>query len=432
MVEAMSKSALSRRSRFGGLWSHRDFRTLWIGQTISLFGSRVTLLALPLTAILALHAGPMQMGVLMAAESAPVLLVGLPAGALVDRLRRRPIMIAADLGRAAILFSLPVAAWLGDLRLAQLYVAGFLAGALTVLFDVAYQSFLPSLLRREQLVEGNARLEVSASVAQIAGPGLGGALVQALTAPVAIAADALSFALSALCLALIRAPEPAPVRGRGLGVRREVVEGVRAVVSDPLLRSLAASSATFNLFDSVLFAVYVLYMTRMLGLAAASVGLVFGLAGIGGVAGALLVAPLTVRVGVGRTVLWGGSLAVAGELLIAAAAGPQVVVVLLLIVAETAVEGGATLYAVTTASVRQATTPQHLQGRVAATMRVAGLGVGPVGAMLGGALGGAIGLRATVVVAGFGTLLALLWIVLSPLRSIIEMPELIPDSPAAP
>src|SRR5689334_4573513 len=197
------------RLKFVGLWRHADFMKLWSGETISLFGSQVTALALPLTAVLVLKASPAEMGILGAVEFAPFLLLSLFAGVWVDRLRRRPIMILADLGRALLVFSIPAMFWLGQLRMEYLYLVGLLTGVLTVFFDVAYQSYLPSLVEREQLVEGNSKLEVSRSVAQIAGPGLAGALVQTISAPVAMLVDGLSFLASTFFLGLIRKPEPA-------------------------------------------------------------------------------------------------------------------------------------------------------------------------------------------------------------------------------
>src|SRR5262249_23335746 len=198
------------RPRFGGLWSHHDFMRLWAGQTVSQLGSTVTREALPYTAILALGATPIQMGLLGAAGAAPLLLLGLLAGVWVDRLRRRPVMIAADLGRAVLLLSVPGAYLLGLLRIEQLYVVAALVGVLSVFFDVAYQAFLPSLVQREQIFEGNSKLGMSGSVAEIAGPPLGGTLVQLVGGPVTILLDALSFVFSARSLLRIRAPEPAP------------------------------------------------------------------------------------------------------------------------------------------------------------------------------------------------------------------------------
>ena len=239
------------RFRLTGLWRHPDFVKLWTGQTISLIGSQVTFLALPLTAVLVLNATPAQMGFLTAAGAIPSLLVGLFAGVWVDRHRRRPILIAADLGRAALLLLIPVAALLGVLRIEYLYIVAFLVGTLGLFFEVAHHSFLPSLVGREQLVEGNSKLEISDSVAEIVGPGLAGGLVQLVTAPIAIAVDAISFLISALFLGLIRTPEPAPKPpDEQQNIFGEVVEGLALVSGNALLRAIAGGMSTVHLFNS--------------------------------------------------------------------------------------------------------------------------------------------------------------------------------------
>jgi len=290
----------------------------------------------------------------------------------------------------------------------------FLVGVLTVVVDVAYQSWLPSLVPSEHLVEG----EQQAGDERLGGADCrarnGGVLIQVLTAPVAILADALSFLVSAVLLGSIRSYEAAPNRARRGSMRHEIAEGARLVLGNPLLRALVASSATFNLFDSVLFSVYVLYMVRTLGLAVPAIGLVFGLGGVGGLLGALLVGPITRRYGLARTLTSAVILVALAELLIAAARGPALVAASMLVGAEAIVEFGAVLFAINAVSLRQMRTPEALRGRVNATSRFATWGVGPVGALLGGALGRAIGLRQTVLLAGLGTLLAFPWIALLP------------------
>ena len=240
-----------------------DFTKLWLGRTVSELGSGIGGTALPLAAVLVLKATPLQMGLLAAIGAAPVLVVGLPAGAWVDRLRRRPILIAADVGRAVLLISIPLAALLHVLRIEQLYVVAALVGVLAVFFDVADQSFLPSVVPRESLVEANSTLGASASVAEIGGPALAGVLVQWLSAPVAILFDAVSFLFSALCVGLIRAPDPPPQRieqRQSLG--RDIAAGLRLVLRHPVLRALAGSSGTFNFFGSFVGALYFLYAIR--------------------------------------------------------------------------------------------------------------------------------------------------------------------------
>ena len=265
------------------LWRHRDFMRLWSAETISQVGSQVTLLALPLAAILILDATAFEVGALSSIEFAPFLLVGLPAGVWVDRLRRRPILIAGDLGRAVVLASLPIAYWLDALTMPHLYAAAFLTGIFTVFFDVAYQSYLPSIVERGQLTEGNAKLEISRSGAQLAGPGIAGALVEVLTAPVAIAVDAVSFLGSALFVARIRRPEPevpaSPAEDRPR-MRSQIMEGLRYVLGHPLLRPIAACTAVSNLFSAMVTAILILFAVRELGLTAGMIGIALGIGNV--------------------------------------------------------------------------------------------------------------------------------------------------------
>jgi MFS family permease len=414
-------------SRPGGLWRHCGFLKLWAASAISDVGSQVSALALPLIAALTLGATPWQMGLLSAAGSAPALLVGLFAGVWVDRVRRRPLLIATDLGRAALLLTIPLASMAGVLRIELLEVVALLAGALTVLFDVAHLSFVPSLVERERLVEGNGKLEATASAAQVVGPGLGGVLVGLLGAAFAVLVDALSFLASALFISGIRVTEPAPAASHGrAGVAAEIGEGWRVVVTHPVLRVLAGCSATNALFGRMFLAVYVLYMTRDLGLGSVGVGAVFATGGIGSLAGALVAGPAARRFGPGATMI-GAQLALG----VTGMAVPLAVLVpgiaLPLIVASEFTQWMALIaYSVNAISLRQALTPARLQGRVNATMRFVFGGTRPIGALAGGALGGVIGLPLTLVVAEFGMLLAFLWLLLSPVRALGAFPAIDP------
>jgi predicted MFS family arabinose efflux permease len=279
-----------------------------------------------------------------------------------------------------------------------------------VFFDVAYQSLLPSVVRNDQLLEANSKLQVSESVAQVAGPGVGGGLVQLLGAPVAIAADAVSFVLSALSLVLVEAREPAPSGQAGRSLGREIQLGLATVLRTPSLRALVGAGVTFNLFDNVLLAVYVLYMTATLHFQSTLVGLIFGLGGAGGLIGAAITERVTTRFGHRRVMLGGIGISAVGELTIAGARDPVLVAVIILLIAESMVEFGGTLYGIDAASFRQATVPASLQGRVSATMRVISWGLGSLGALVGGVLGGTIGVRPTVLIAGIGTLFSVLWL----------------------
>jgi MFS family permease len=410
------------QGHFTGLWRHEQFLKLWAASAISDVGSQVSALALPLIAALTLGASPWQMGLLSAAGSAPVLLVGLLAGVWVDRLRRRPVLIAADLGRAALLLTIPLASVAGTLRIELLYLIALLAGAFTVLFDVAHVSFVPSLVDREQLVDGNSKLEATDSVARVAGPGAGGVLVGMLGAPFAVLIDAVSFVVSALFIARIRATEPTRRPADDRGVLAEIREGVRVVTRHPILQVLAGCSATTNLFGLMFMAVYVLYMTRDLGLTPAGVGLVFATGGVGALAGALVAEPAARRFGPGPAMVWGQLLFGLTGLAVPLAVLVPRVALPMIVASEFAQWMTVTVYYVTALSVRQAITTDRLQGRVNATMRFFGGSALPIGSLLGGALGGLIGLPLTLVVAEFGMLLAFLWLLLSPVRALRTMP----------
>jgi MFS family permease len=412
------------RQRLTGLWRHADFVKLWAGQTISLIGSGITALAFPLTAVMVLEATPTQMGILEAAGALPALLWGLFAGALADRCCRRPILIAADVGRAVLLALVPIAALTHLLRIEVLYVTAFLLSTLGLFFGVAYGPFLLSLVGREQLVEGNSKLEVSRSVAEIVGPGLAGWLVELVTAPISIAVDALSFLISGLCLGLIRAPEPAPdPAGQRRSIWREIGEGLCLVGSDRLLRAIASCMAVLSLFNAALEAVCLLYVTRELGIEPGLLGLIFASGSVGFLVGALLPGLVTRRFGLGPATIGGILLAALSDLLTPLAGGPNAVVVGILVVGQFLFGLGLTIFNVGQVSLRQAVTPDHLQGRMNGTMQVIALGIVPLGGLLGGALGETIGLRTTLVVTALGEMTAAAWLLFSPLRSLRERPD---------
>jgi MFS family permease len=407
-----------------GLRRHTDFLKLWGGQAVSQLGSQITMLAVPLLAVLTLGATPVQMGFLVAAETAPFLLAGLLAGVWVDRHRRRPILIAADLGRALLLLLVPLAAWGGWLHMVHLYLVGFLIGLLTVFFEVAAQAYLPSLVARDQLVEANGKLQTTASAAQIAGPGLAGLLVQLWTAPVALLLDAGSFLVSALGLWRIRAiePDPEPVAATS-SVWQEAGEGLRIVVGSPILRAFAGKVATSNLGFQIVLTVFVLYGTRSLGLNAAQIGLVFAAGSVGNLLGALLAERTAARIGPGPAIVGGSALAAIGLLLLPLAQGPVELVVPLLALGLFVDGLGSIVADVHMLSTQQAITPDRLQGRVNATTRFLTWGILPVGGLLGGVLGGAIGLRPTLAFGAGLYLLSMLWLLHSPVWRLRQAPE---------
>jgi MFS family permease len=396
----------------GGLWRHRDFRRLWIGDSLSQFGTRIGVLAVPLVAISTLHATTFQVGLLVALESAAFLVIGLPAGAWCDRMRRRPVLITADLVRAVLLLSIPAAALADRLTLAHLYAVVTCHGVATVFFDVSYQSYLPALVGRRHLVEGNGKLEASRTVALAAGPAAGGYLVQWLTAPVALAADAVTFLWSALWLARIRTVEPVPDRARRAPLRTEIAEGVRFVFRHPVLRAITLQGATAVLFLSASQAVLLVFLVREIGLAAGTVGLLMTIGSAGAVAGALVTTRLTRRLGQARSMIAYVAIASLAEFMIPLTAPGWRLG--FFVVANTIVAALIVAFNIVQVSYRQTICPDHLLGRMNATMRFVMWGMTPVGAVLGGALGTAVGARNTLWITAMGLVLPVLWVVFSP------------------
>ena len=405
------------------LWHHGDFVKLWSGETISQLGSTVTREALPLTALLTLGASPLQMGILAALSGAPALLFGLLAGVWVDRLRRRPIMIVADLGRALLLLSIPAAALTGHLRLAQLLMVAPLIGTLTVLFNVAYESYVPTLVRRHQLVEANGKLALSGAIAEVTAPGLAGVLVQAITGPMAVLLDAVSFVCSAAMVALIRTPEPPPTRSAGRQhVLREATHGMGVVLRHPVLRAMGASTVMRSFFGNFFATVYALYALRELHMGPALLGLAVACGGVGSLVGAMVAGPATRRLGVGPAVLAAGVVARLASLLTPLAAGPALVAAGFLMTSQLVGDGASSVAEIASTSLQQALAPRRMLGRVNASMQLMALGVAPIGALTGGVLAEAIGARATLWVAVLGSVPALLWLVFSPLPHLHALP----------
>lgn len=403
-----------------GLWRHGDFLKLWAGQTISQVGSLVGGFALSLVAIVTLEATPGQVAIINACRLLPGLLFGLFAGVGVDRLPRRPLLIVADLGRAVVLASVPLAAVLGRLTIGHLYAVTLLVSVLTLGFDVAYRAYLPSLLRPEELMEGNSKLQATSAIAEASGFGLAGLLVQALTAPVAVLVDAVSFLASVLSLALIRTRESAAVPDPERGVWRELRQGLHVVGSSPILRALMGATGTFHASQAIIGVVIMLYFIRGLHLQAALMGPLFALGGISSFGGAVLAERLTRRWGIGRTLA--GALVVSGAavLFIPLAGGPLPLVVALLAAQQLCGDGAWTLYEIDEVSLLQTSVPERQLGRVNATACCVQWGSQLAGLALGGLLGGMIGLRATLVVGALGIMAAALWLGRSPAWALRE------------
>ena len=409
-----------------GLWKHGDFLRLWAAHSVSQLGTQVSFVVIPLVAVVTLDASPAQVSILTAVGSVPALALGLFAGVWVDRLRRRPILVLADVGRAAVLATIPLAAFLGVLDMWHLYVVLLLVGSMTLFFDVAHRSYLPSLLRPGQLVDGNSKLEMSRSAAEISGPGLAGGLAQVLTAPFAILFDALSFVLSAIFLARIRTSEPTPLSRKDQpesgaydgGVSLEVWDGIRVLAGNPTVRSLVSCTGTITFFNAAIEAVLMLYLVKVLGLSAATVGIIFSVGGVGLLVGAVLAGRIGRHVPLG-IVLAGGPLIIGvADLLIPLASGPALLVVGLLCVAQFLFGVGMPLYRVNEVSLRQIIVPARLLGRLNSGEYFVREGLIPFGALLGGLLGEVIGLRPTLAIGAFGEMAALFWLLFSPVRSL--------------
>ena len=417
-----------REPRRQSLFRHADFMKLWSGQTVSQFGAQVSLLAIPLAAVLVLHAGAEQMGLLSAFEMAPFLVFGLFIGVYVDRVRRRPLLIAADIGRAVLMGLIPAAAAFHMLSIGLLYAVGFLAGGLTVLFDVAYQSYLPSLITRDALIDGNSKLEISRAMSQVSGKAIAGFLVQWLTAPGAVLANALSYVVSVLSLLAIHSDEVPPARVPGRRVVADVREGLAIVLKHPLLRSIAFCTATSNFFGNMSFAVYVLFAVRQLGVSAAELGLVYAAGSVGALAVAMATASLGSRFGPGRVIVAGIFISSLGNVVVALAMRPPLLGLSMLILAQLLGAIGGTAYNITQVSLRQAIVPSRLLGRMNASMRFVVWGCIPLGALAGGALGTALGLRAALAVGAAGGLLSVLWVWFSPVRALNIQPTSVEEA----
>ncbi|MGO9668152.1 MAG: MFS transporter [Streptosporangiaceae bacterium] len=414
-------------SRPSSLWRHRDFMLLWTGQSVSELGSAVTIVALPLTAVVLLGASTLQVGLLSAAGTLPFLLIALPAGLIVDRTAKRRLMICCDLARMLIIGSIPAAYALGVLTIAQLYAAALLAGVLTVFFDVAYQSYVPGLIGSEQLVDGNGKLGATQSFAQVAGPGLGGALFGFLRAG-AMSADAVSYGVSSASMLLIRAPEPerttaaaaAAAAGQATRLRTELLAGLAFVAGNRILRKVAACTGTANLFSAMIFAVEIIFMVRVLHVRPAYTGLLIAIGSVGGVIGGIVSGPLARRIGSAR-IIWVSILGFSalGVLLPLAEPGWRIVLI------PAGLFGFAfasVLYNIAQLSFRQSICPPHLLGRMNAAIRWIVWGTLPLGSLLGGVLGSTLGVRPTIWIGVIGSWAAGFWVLFSPLRAMRDIP----------
>jgi MFS family permease len=401
-----------------------EFRAFWIGQLISLFGDQITLLALPLLAVLLLHAGAQEMGYLTAAGLVPSLLFALHAGAWVDRRgRRRQVMIAADIGRAALLATIPAAYAIGKLTVIYLYVVAFFVGTLSVLFMVSYGTLFVSIVPRDRYVEGNAILHASRAFSFVGGPSVGGLLVQIFSAPFALVADAVSFLASAFFLGRISPSEPPTEKGG----RGRVVAGARFIMQSPVIRAALAAGATFNFFNFMFSALFVLYATRVLSVQPATLGAVLGAGAVGAVLGSGITGWLARRIGIGPTYMLGCVLFPLPLVLVPAAAGPVWLVLAFLFAARFGSGLGVMILDISIGSIFAALIPHRLRARVSGAFTIVNYGVRPLGSLVGGALGSAIGLQPTLWIATVGAVAGVLWLLPSPVPRLKTLEQIADD-----
>ena len=396
------------------LWRHGDFMKLWIGQTISELGSRITLIGLPIVAVQTLNATPAQMGLLAALSGFASLIFGLPVGAWVDRVRRRPVMIGADIARAALLVTIPVAAGQGMLTLHYLYIVAAVSGVLAICFDVAYQSYVPSLVDRDHVLEANSKLALTTATAEVAGPAITGMLIQWISAPVAILWDAVSFLCSAACVALVRKPEPPPSPPEATHFKTEILAGLHFIWTHRALRALAGRSVTIYLFFGFFASLYLLYALRELHQGAALLGIVIATGGIGNMCGALFAERVSNRFGMRRTFIYSSLALAASSTLIPLASGPVWRGAAFLMVSQLIGDCAMVIFMTNEISFRQQVTPDERLGRVNAAMQILSRGVLPIGALAGGIIAGITGLRGAMAIAVAGTWLSNVWLLSLP------------------
>lgn len=426
------------------LWRHPAFLLFWSGETVSLFGTQVTLLALPLTAVLTLQATATQVGLIRFVETFPYVLCTLIFGAWVDRRRRKPVLILANAARGVLIGLVPLLALLGLLQLSWLALIAFGVGVFTVLFDVTWLAYIPTIVKSDDLVEANGKVATSASAAEVAGPGLGGVMVQVFTAPLALAADAFSYLVATLTLLAIRAPEPVPsvARGEGRRLLHDIAVGFRAVWENQPLRAIMLMSGLWNLFNGIADTVFVLYAVRELHIAPGSLGVIYSVGAIGGLIGSAISTRLGQRGTFGPVLGIAFTFGCVPWLLLPAVAGSLSLEITAFTLAYFLVRVGLGLWGVLTISFRQAITPHHLLGRVGASLRFVSYGLGSLGYLLSGVLGSLLGLRQALWLAALGfvaiLLITLLATPLPRVRSIPTEPaihdaeETERDDPAAP
>ncbi|WP_379138134.1 MFS transporter [Paenibacillus sp. sgz500958] len=409
-----------------GLWKHSDFMKLWTGQTISMFGAQVTALALPLVAAITLKASAFEMGLLTAIGYLPYILFSLFIGVWVDQFYRKPLMIITDLVRGFALLTIPIAAWQDFMTFELLCTVSFIVGTASVIFDIAYMSYLPSIVKTDELIEGNSKLEFSNSASQISGQTIGGGLVQLLTPPIAMLCDGISFFVSAFTLLIIRKKEEKPSNpDPQQNVIGNIKEGLKFVFGNPILSRITISTGLFNLSGLIMESIYILYVTRELDLSPLVLGIIFSVGGVGAMVGAAVAEKAAKLFSLGRTLyLMLIASGVFYYLVITTEALPTAVTVGLLMIVQFMDAATVVIYNINQRSLRMAITPDHMQGRMNASMRFIIFGSIPIGALLGGLVGELFGAQLTIAFGATGMVIAGLFIAASPISKLKEIPPL--------
>lgn len=407
------------------------FRRFWIGQSISMFGTQITVIALPLTAVYLLNATPAEMGIFQAVATAPFFIFGLFAGVWVDNKRRRPLLIFSNLLTALFLALVPLGVWLNFLNITMLYIVLFLAASSSLIFELAYLSFIPTLIKREELAEGNSKLEISRSLAQVAGPGIAGWLISIITAPFAIIIDTICYLISALFISSIHVEEPNPKKVENTNIWIQIGEGLKVIITHPILRSISASTATLNFCRTMFDTAFMLFIVKQLHLTPSQIGLVLGIGSCGALCGALFASKWSQRFGIGSSIIGACIMVTIGGILVPIATKPLFLALPLLILGQAFIGFGNTVYFVNQVSLRQAITPNHILGRVNASNRFISRGAMPLGGLAGGALGTWFGVQETIFIAAIGYLLSIALLYFSPVRKIRTLSDIETDKTPA-
>lgn len=416
----------------GVLWRHSDFMRLWAAQTVSSIGARIAREGLALASVLTIDAKPFQLGILAALIMGPSVVVGFFAGGFVDRSRKRAIMVGTDLIRALVLLSVPVAAWFHILRMEQLYVVGALIGGANILFDISDHAYLPHLIGRDALMEGNTKLSTTESLAEVGGPALAGILVQALTAPFAIAVNAATYVVSALFLGGIATKEPVPENAKiRPTLLSDLAEGYSAMAATPILRPLLFMSIVSPLFGGVFSALYVIFAIKTLGLSPALMGFTVAVGGIGSLAGTAISRRLAAWLGIGRAIVLGFVVSAVSSIFVPLASGPLVLKLASLMVAQFVGDSMAVAAMIPAASLRQSLIPRDRLGRAAAFLSVGAGASAVIGALTGGVLGSAFGPRVALFASVAGLVVMPVWASTTPLWRLAEIPAAGPKTPLA-